>query len=66
MENQNSKEYLKQSLEIIMSQLREKVYSHSANISNYNEVNLYNTVNPMYSAETFKSYQDQLEDSKDN
>ena len=66
MENQNSKEYLKQSLEIIMTQLREKVYSHSANISNYNEVNLYNTVNPMYSAETFKSYKDQVEDMKDN
>ncbi|OMJ89308.1 hypothetical protein SteCoe_8607 [Stentor coeruleus] len=65
MENQNTKEYLRTSLETLITQLREKVIPVSTDISNYKEINLYNTPNRLYSTDNIRAFREEQEDMKE-
>jgi histone deacetylase 1/2 len=65
MENQNSKEYLRSSVEMLVQQLRETTVATCVDISNYKDVGLYNTPNTIYSNENLKAYADFVEDMQE-
>ena len=65
MENQNTKDYLKASLEVVLQQLRQKVTAVSPDISNYKENNLYNQPNMLFSQENRKANLDAEEDMQE-
>jgi histone deacetylase 1/2 len=51
MENMNSKEYLRRNIEVLVSNIRQKVHAVAPTLSNYTLHPFSNTVNPLFSRE---------------